>query len=305
MAPLAAASVHHWNQNGENAKIGLISVTFDQRNHGSREVDPLSNEAWRSGNERHAQDMFSIYRLLAAPSMALIIADLFPDGTSTDTSLLITYLSSYVFSSSDRQIDTNIVLGVSLGGHAAWQCLFHDPRVSAAVIVIGCPDYFSLMSDRARLSKLPSWTHSSPPGTHFFGSRDFPFGLIKAVETFDPAGMLLGKPHRQLRTFDGHVPSAMEQERILPTLQQCLQGKRILNLSGDADNLVPYRCGQAFIEWLSLSVAPGGWFAGGVHLENVRFESVGHQMSPDMVDSAMRFIAETLHERVAASRSKI
>ncbi|KAL8636809.1 MAG: hypothetical protein Q9228_005840 [Teloschistes exilis] len=288
MAPLAAASVHHWNQNGENANLGLISVTFDQRNHGSREVDPLANEAWRSGNERHAQDMFSIYH-----------------GTSTDTSLLITYLSSYVFSSSDRQIDTNIVLGVSLGGHAAWQCLFHDPRVSAAIIVIGCPDYFSLMSDRARLSKLPSWTHSSPPGTYFFGSRDFPSGLIKAVETFDPAGMFLGKPDRHLRTFDGQVPSAMEQGRFLPMLQQCLQGKRILNLSGDADNLVPYRCGQAFIEWLSLSVAPGSWFAGGVLLENQIFESVGHQMSPDMVVSAMRFVAETLQERIVASTSKI
>ncbi|KAL8668036.1 MAG: hypothetical protein Q9202_000014 [Teloschistes flavicans] len=288
MAPLAAASLHHWNQSEENEKIGLIAVTFDQRNHGSRELDPLSNEAWRSGNERHAQDMFSTYH-----------------GTSTDTSLLITHLSSYVFSSSDRQIDTNIVLGVSLGGHAAWQCLFHDPRVSAAVIVIGCPDYFSLMTDRARLSKLPSWTHSSPPGTHFLGSRDFPLGLIKAVENFDPAGMLLGRPDRPLRVFDGQAPSAIEQTRLLPMLQQSLQGKRILNLSGDADKLVPYRCGQAFIEWLSLSVAPGSWFAGGVLLENLIFDRVGHQMSPDMVQSAIRFVAETLHEKVAAPTAKI
>lgn len=63
MGPLAAAALNDWNNQDERRKIGLVAVTFDQRNHGSREVDPLANDAWRSGNERHAQDMFSIYRL--------------------------------------------------------------------------------------------------------------------------------------------------------------------------------------------------------------------------------------------------
>jgi dienelactone hydrolase len=34
-------------------------------------------------------------------------------------------------------------MGVSLGGHAAWQVLFNDPRVTAGVVIIGCPDYMS------------------------------------------------------------------------------------------------------------------------------------------------------------------
>jgi pimeloyl-ACP methyl ester carboxylesterase len=33
------------------------------------------------------------------------------------------------------------VLGVSLGGHAAWQVFFNEPRVTAAAVIIGCPDY--------------------------------------------------------------------------------------------------------------------------------------------------------------------
>jgi len=33
------------------------------------------------------------------------------------------------------------VLGISLGGHAAWQVFFNDPRVIAAMVIIGCPDY--------------------------------------------------------------------------------------------------------------------------------------------------------------------
>ena len=67
MAPLAQEIITHWNKRlrsrGTRAStLSLIAVSFDQRNHGSRELDPMANEAWKSGNPRHAQDMFSIYR---------------------------------------------------------------------------------------------------------------------------------------------------------------------------------------------------------------------------------------------------
>ena len=69
MAPVAAAMIADWNrriQEGRDGSYsgrkGLVAVTFDQRNHGERLVDKVANQAWRSGNERHAQDMFSIYR---------------------------------------------------------------------------------------------------------------------------------------------------------------------------------------------------------------------------------------------------
>lgn len=68
MRPLAAATLNDWNDREESKKLGLLAITFDQRNHGSREVDPMANEAWRSGNARHAQDMFSIYRLQILPT---------------------------------------------------------------------------------------------------------------------------------------------------------------------------------------------------------------------------------------------
>ena len=67
MEPVAAAAVHEWNTLLQHMKepgrrIGLIAISFDQRNHGSREVDALANEAWRSGNKSHAPDMLGIYR---------------------------------------------------------------------------------------------------------------------------------------------------------------------------------------------------------------------------------------------------
>lgn len=71
MAPIAAQAIHHWNQrlkergastSSRGPVKGLIAVSFDQRNHGGRMVNNLANEAWRQGNARHAQDMFSVYR---------------------------------------------------------------------------------------------------------------------------------------------------------------------------------------------------------------------------------------------------
>ena len=99
MEPIAASIVNGWNRKfskfvDSSKSLGLIAVTFDQRNHGSREIDKTANEAWRAGNENHAQDMLGIYQ-----------------GTALDTSQLITYISSYVFPKSERTIVHHMVLG--------------------------------------------------------------------------------------------------------------------------------------------------------------------------------------------------
>ncbi|KAI9739728.1 MAG: hypothetical protein M1834_006447 [Cirrosporium novae-zelandiae] len=286
MEPLAHSIIGDWNRrikegktDHDNPPKGLIAVSFDQRNHGTRKVDDLANEAWRSGNPRHAQDMFSVY-----------------SGTALDTSLLITYLSSYVFPESQYTIITNYILGVSLGGHAAWQCLLHDPRVSTAVIIIGCPDYVRLMTDRARLSKLETWISSSPPGSNFLGSKDFPPGLIEAIHRWDPSGFLMPQAteHSTLE-LDGSERGQVQ--KILPRMKNSLGGKRILNLSGGADKLVPYRCSEPFLTWLKKAIAPGEWFQDGdVLLEDIIIDGKGHEVSPEMVTEAVRFVSERISQ---------
>jgi hypothetical protein len=67
MAPLAATMIREWNGRIEKGKagmrpVGLIAVSFDQRNHGGRLTSKIANETWRDGNANHAQDMFSTYR---------------------------------------------------------------------------------------------------------------------------------------------------------------------------------------------------------------------------------------------------
>lgn len=296
MAPFAIAAITDWNNRVQDGRAqspakGLIAVTFDQRNHGTRIIDPIANEAWRQGNPRHAQDMFSIFH-----------------GTSQDVSDLIDYLPSYIFPKSERKISDHLVLGVSLGGHATWHCVLHDPRISTAIPIIGCPDYINLMADRARLSKLPSWTSSDPEGSQFLGSEAFPHSLVKAVRKYDPAGLFFS--HVDFGTASGPLendplpePTEEEKKTLRPLLTHCLAGKRILNLSGGLDKLVPYHRGASFLSWLKKAVAPGGWFGdGAVVFEDVIDENAGHEVTPKMMLEAVRFISESIDAANGSSR---
>ncbi|KIW89047.1 uncharacterized protein Z519_10532 [Cladophialophora bantiana CBS 173.52] len=296
MAPFAAHIISEWNKHqaksrtGSVKKKGLIAVSFDQRNHGSRLVSAIANEAWRSGNEHHAQDMFSCYA-----------------GTAQDTSLLLDYLPGYIFSGTNdpRRIVQNLVLGISLGGHAAWHVLMHDPRISAAIVTIGCPDYTRLMTDRARLSKRKTYTSSSPPGRDFLGSADFPPSLVEAVKKSDPAGSIWSMPGLHWRKDQERLHTDLTDEEkavLLPVMTRCFGNKRLLNLSGGADKLVPYAHSKPFIDWLKAVSGKGGWFEGsGFMLEDIVFEGVGHDVPSSMVPNMVRFVRETLEDEGVAA----
>ena len=214
-----------------------------------------------------------------------------------DTSHLLNYITSFVFPTPEHSIVNHLVLGVSLGGHAAWHCIIHDSRITTAVVIIGCPDYVRLMSDRARLSKLVTWTDSNPPGSSFLGSINFPQGLMEAVEKYDPAGLFLGEIVSRDDDVYDREPTVSEQKRLLPLMKRSLQGKRILNLAGGADRLVPYKCGEPFLRWLKKATVSNGWFSGGgVVFEDIIFDGVGHEMSPEMIKEAHRFVIDALEQ---------
>ncbi|KAI9048596.1 hypothetical protein LZ554_007429 [Drepanopeziza brunnea f. sp. 'monogermtubi'] len=282
MAAVASSCINDWYSrpsSDQQVKVGLIAVAFDQRNHGSRLVNSSSNEAWREGNVTHAQDMFSIFH-----------------GTAMDTSLLIDHLGSYIFNGPDEPpINQHIVMGISLGGHAAWQVLFNDPRVTAGVIIIGCPDYMRMMTDRARLSKLPTYTYTttSPPGSSFLGSPDFPTALITSVSKSDPRGLLFGTAPIPTPS---PAPSPAEQARLGPLLDARIRNKKILVCSGAADKLVPYHCSQPLLDFLKAATEPdAGWYRdGGVSLDDRVYEGVGHAYSEDMARDVVRFVSEFL-----------
>ncbi|RPB13434.1 hypothetical protein P167DRAFT_505329, partial [Morchella conica CCBAS932] len=201
IAKTVLADFYQKQAQGTMVGRGLICVAFDQRNHGEREVKNLANQDWRSSNPTHAADMFSIYH-----------------GTSLDLSQLITYLPTYLFPRrhSAHTLTQHLVAGVSLGGHAAYLSLLHEPRITAGVVVIGCPDFLTLMAHRAARSGIAGGVTGA--------AREFPEDLVDVVKGVDPA--------------------ALGVEQIVR--RGLLQGKKVLTLSGGADRLVPVACAEGF-----------------------------------------------------------
>lgn len=289
MSPVASAIVHAWNQRTASfpskPSKGLIAVSFDQRNHGSRTVDKLHNQAWREGNPRHAQDMFGCFH-----------------GTAVDTSHLISYLESYILTSPESpRIMQHLVLGISLGGHAAWHCILSDPRITAAVVGIGCPDYTRLMTDRARLSKLESYASTTPPGAAFLGSSDFPAALQNVISQFDPAGLLLPNSFNPSGPDPPITKAALD--RMGKLIRERLQGKKILNLSGKVDKLVPYAAGEPFLKAFKQVLREDASLD--VEFEDVTFEGVGHAFPKEMVERSAEWICGILEEGTRGEDARV
>ena len=229
-------------------------------------------------------------------------------------SLLLDHLSSYLPSHLPSPCQ-HLVLGVSLGGHSAWQCILVDPRITAAIIIVGCPDFTRLMCQRASKSRLASWQSSSPPGTSFLGSTDFPSALIKTVEKSDPASALLPnylKADPLRRGYDWEVNAKVtdvkvfssDYDRLVEKLNKSLRGKAILNLSGGADKLVPYACGETFFTFLREASRHGGWWQDNEFIFDDRtFEGVGHEVTPKMIEVSVTFIGDVLASEIGKAGS--
>jgi pimeloyl-ACP methyl ester carboxylesterase len=245
-------------------------------------IDNLANVSWTQGNATHGPDMYAIF-----------------SGTAQDVSLLITHLPGYL----PVDIVEHMALGVSLGGHATWQLLLNESRITAGIVVIGCPDYVRLMTDRAIRSKVPSALTSAPAGRDFLGSRDFPPALLQAVRQYDPAGILIG----ELSGFDAENPcqscSSSEQKRLTPIIEERIGGKSILCLSGGQDKLVPYAMGKPFLEWLKSVADPQRGWAGdfGIALEDFVDPDAGHEFSAPMRKQSEQWLCGYLSTHCSAS----
>jgi precorrin-3B methylase len=140
------------------------------------------------------------------------------------------------------------------------------------------------MTDRARLSKLPSYTSTN--GADFLGSKDFPKALISSVYKWDPRGMLFGSSEINIQ------PLGSEQERLRQILDKKIKGKHVLVCSGGDDKLVPYHCSEPFMKFLK--TATSSWYKGNVYVEDNVYPGVGHAYSEGMKKDASRFVCDIL-----------
>ncbi|KAL7273395.1 hypothetical protein RUND412_003751 [Rhizina undulata] len=271
MESIARSVLGEWAALGVERKRGLICVAFDQRNHGEREVNSLSNLTWRDSNPTHAADMFSIYH-----------------GTSLDLNTIVKYLPSYIFPTrtSPYRLAKHLVAGVSLGGHAAHLSLFNDPRISGGVAIIGCPDYVALMQHRASKSRLESYSNVNGEG--FLYSEDFPEALVDAVFETDPAAEFIRSRANPLLLAEG-----AEREEKMARLKEKVKGKKMLMISGGADKLVPYDCSSPFLECLKQGIENGELE---LELQDRVYEDVGHKCTPEMVEEMAKFVVRVVEE---------
>ncbi|KAH8893389.1 hypothetical protein GQ53DRAFT_112756 [Thozetella sp. PMI_491] len=281
MGDIAHRTVGAWNArvaSGLDQERGLVALAYDQRNHGSRMVDQAANQAWRQGNETHAQDMCGII-----------------SGTVLDQSSLMDAVGGYLFLTGPRRvIDQHVALGVSLGGHSVWQTMFTEPRLVAGAIIVGCPDMMHLLSDRARLSKRGTFS-AADNGASFLGSKDFPPALVEATKKFDPKALVFGT--------SPVADEPADRPRAKQILNGRIRGKRFLLCSGADDKLVPYRCTQPFAQWLV--TAAKAWDVEGIFsVENNVYPGVGHQFSPGMITDSIRFITDAVASASSGSEVK-
>lgn len=153
-----------------------------------------------------------------------------------------------------------------------------------------------MMTDRARLSKLETYTSSN--GADFLGSQDFPKALVSSVQRWDPRGLLFGTSEIKAN------PSKAEQARLRQILDSRIKGKRVLVCSGGDDKLVPYHCAQTFMEFLKN--ATNGWYKdGNVYVEDNVYPGVGHVYSEGMIKDTTRFVNDVLARASTKPSSKI
>ena len=162
-----------------------------------------------------------------------------------------------------------------------------DPRITAGVVGIGCPDYTRLLTDRARLSKRKTYKDTTPPGSAFLGSPDFPQALQDTIAQYDPAGLLLPGMFNPLG--DDTPPDQAQLTRM--------------NLSGQADKLVPYSAGEPFYKIFKQVLAEDSSLD--IVFEDVLFEGVEHAFPKPMADKAAEWLCDILATDDGPVSSKI
>lgn len=291
MEQMAYACVDAWNSyrqlgpaTGRARVLDLLVVTLDHRNHGQRLYDKMANRDW-THNPRHAADMFSII-----------------EGTTADVAHLIRYLPLYVDMPKTRNISKNLVAGVSLGGHVAWQCLFNVRGVDSAMSVLGCPDFGSLMRWRAaHATDLPP----TIPGDADLIETLIPGPLQDAMALHDPAASTMRRAndhvgpktttYKVLHDTDSFFErSAAEWDEMLqetPELKRewisGLHGRSMLSITSTRDPLVPHASSCKFLDWLQTTTKSG---QPTFKLVTKIYDTEEHKVNPQMSDDLKIFL---------------
>lgn len=142
-----------------------------------------------------------------------------------------------------------------------------------------------LLRDRARRYDRASYTTSS--GDTFANSEDFPPALVAALSRTDPKALLFSSSpippnHASIRSET--------RSKLKSALASRVSNKRILVQSGGRDKLVPYDCSKPFLGFLKHAMEEGEQLT----VDDRVYEGVGHRFTDEMLDEAVKWIAEVV-----------
>ncbi|GAA5938030.1 hypothetical protein JCM1841_000212 [Sporobolomyces salmonicolor] len=231
----------------------LLVVAFDQRNHGGREVARARNLGWSEGGKKRTKEREELGMKedeLDNPSHAVDMMSI-QTGTSRDVSFLIDFLPSSLFPNDERRIVDWYCAGISLGGHATWLALAHDPRLSLGIPIIGSPSTLTLLSHRATTQI------AAPMGPLPVSAPYFPSSFLALLKRLDPDQVDLG----------------------------VWKGRKLLVMSGAEDELVNFVHGgtHAFVQRLEKEGACE-------RVEVWVQPQTGHACTSEMIERAREFV---------------
>lgn len=98
-----------------------------------------------------------------------------------DQRFVMDFLASYLFPRGERQIDSFVPVGVSMGGHAVWRLLRHDPTVRFGIPIISIPSEVLgvNLEERARQYGVSSEELIYPDGVRHYMMGAPPPGAYK------------------------------------------------------------------------------------------------------------------------------
>jgi pimeloyl-ACP methyl ester carboxylesterase len=111
-------------------------------------------------------------------------------GTALDVSYLIKMLPVGI----DKNISKWAVVGFSLGGHATILALAHYPLIHVGVSIVGCADYETLMTNRAR-----DLGYAVPPISYQHISGQ----LLECLKISDPINLVENFKGKKLLLLNG------------------------------------------------------------------------------------------------------
>lgn len=257
---IAYKTLKEYYEKKEDARIPLICVTFDNRNHGSRNVNESSNKSWKGGNKTHGVDMISMIK-----------------GNVDDLKLIIDFLPSYLnlephVSPSAKKFDTkikynNILSGYSLGGHTVIRFANLYPHlVSIINPVVGCCSLSTLLLNRLFQYKLEDAEFDKK--WFYFNYDELPLTKEQQLEYYPESF------HKLISDEDVEIFENFPFHKI-----------KVFASFGKNDTLVPPTLSKLWIDLYTTTNSDSEVFIQ---------EDVGHDVTPEMIDKFTTWLTKQL-----------